>query len=228
MKNKLLRKLLIFCILTSFILTTPVSAAAGITLDGSFDDWDGQPCISDPLGDASSASNDLTTFCFVSDQEAELAYFMIERDKETNKPLTSIILIDNNNDGDYTDPEDRAIEVVYNANQNSTKVDVDIFDGTGALISTVATGANWGQTGSDGASRVELGASFADLGFAPGATVAVSMYVISMQGNTVDDGSAEIQWTPADALGPVLLAGILLAASLGLAYLKTRKATPKD
>ena len=82
------------------------------------------------------------------------------------------------------------------------------------LISIVATGVDWGEQGSSGASKVELGVSFVDLGFAPGSAVAVSMYTVSKQGSSIDDGTAEIQWTPANALGWVLILIIIVAASI--------------
>ena len=119
----------ILVVMITLLFSSTVYAAGIITLDGNFDDWNGQPCISDPIGDASSDANDLTAFCFVSDQTDEIAYFEIERVKDTNKPLTSVIYIDNNDDGDYTDTEDRSIEIVYNANQNNTRVSVEVYDG---------------------------------------------------------------------------------------------------
>lgn len=201
-------------VVSSALLITSTAFAAGIiVLDGAFDDWIGQPCISDPIGDSTQVSNDLTSFCFVSDQTDEIVYFEIERVQDTNKPLVTIIYLDINGDGDYTDVEDRYIKTTYNANQNSTRVSVDVYDGQSSLVSNVTSGADWGQQGSNGASKVELGVSFADLGIIPGSTVAVSMYSVSMQGAVIDDGMAEIQWTPANALGWALITVILIVSA---------------
>lgn len=210
------------------IIPTPALAAGIITLDGSFGDWSGQPCIGDPVGDASSDSNDLTNFCFVSDQTDEIAFFFIERLKDTNKPLNFTIFLDINDDGDYTDAVDRLIRGNYNANQNNTKVDVDLYDGQDVFLKEIAKGVDWGENGRNGASKVELGVSFADLGIAPGSTVAISMFTASTQGGAVDDGSLEVQWTPADALGWVLLGFLVVLASYKMVNKSRRKESHED
>jgi hypothetical protein len=95
---------------------------------------------------------------------------------------------------------------------------VDLFDGSGNYLRTIASSAPWGE-GGQGA-RVEFAISFADLGIAPYQTIRLE--VVSMQGNTVSDEAAEVQWSPADALGPLALAGLALAGAV-LLFIRRKK-----
>ncbi|MBN2048203.1 MAG: hypothetical protein JW750_10205 [Anaerolineaceae bacterium] len=203
-----------------FLLTgqTVAAQSASIILDGLFDDWAGQACITDPQDDADE-SNDILRFCFAAEQSAGNLYFMVERQKETNKPLNLSVRLDINDNGSYGDAVDRSIYVVYNPNQNDTKVDVFVYDGGGSQLSTVTSSASWGEVGSTGASRVEFYAPLSVLGIDPGSAAAITMDVISYQGNSIDDGlNTPVQWTPADALGWGLLLLILIGASFFMAY----------
>ncbi len=203
-----------------FLPQATVKAAAGITLDGSFGDWAGKPCVSDPNGDASSTL-DLVAFCFIADLDTQEVYFMFERSSGSNSPTDYVIRMDVNNDGDYSDPEDRLISIRYNLSKKKSMVDVDIYDGTWNYITTKASKANWGATGDDGAAQVELFASFADLGINPGVATAVTMDIYS--GNFDDVLDTPVTWTPADALGYMLLGGIILGASIFMVFQRKKK-----
>lgn len=204
-------------------MVSPVYAQTGIVLDGSFDDWAGQPCIEDEVGDSASDATDIVKYCFVSDQESEITYFLIERVGDTNRPLSAVIQLDIDDNNSYSDAVDREIQVFYNLSQQGSRVDVDVYDGQGNLVQNIASGASWGASGGSGGTQVELGVPFSVLGIVPGFAVSLSMNVASVQGSTIDDGSTEVQWTPADALGEEILIIILIAASLGMAYIAYRK-----
>lgn len=210
--------------LVLLLFISPLSAAyAGdIVVNGEFSDWDGQPCVDD-LGGETNNTDDLVKFCFVADQDAEITYFFVQRVGDSNSPLDANIKLDMNNDGDVTDPEDRNIDIKYNLNNNTSLVDVDLYDGQGNFLVEIANKENWGDSGTAGGARVEMSLTFAQLGIVPGLGAAISMQVGSTQGSTVVDTVIEVQWTPANALGDGLLIGILIAASLGMAYLVIKK-----
>jgi hypothetical protein len=196
--------------------------SAGIVLDGQFSDWAGKPCVSDPVGDAQS-NLDLSRFCFVSDMNAEDIYFMFERDGGSNSPTNWVIRMDINDDGDYNDPEDRLIDIRYNLSNNKSMVNVTLYNGGWGYLTTIASKADWGESGRDGGSRVELYSSFANLGITPGVAASVTMDIYS--GNMTDVLDTPIQWTPANALGYVMLAVILISGSFWMARrMKKKKA----
>ncbi|HET59783.1 MAG TPA: hypothetical protein ENN32_05395 [Chloroflexi bacterium] len=195
----------------------PVQAGAGITLDGNFDDWAGKPCVSDPADDA-PANLDIILFCFVSDFDTEEIYFMFQRIGNSLAPTDYTIRLDINNDDDYNDPEDRLIQIKYNLSNAHSMVDVTVYDGTGNYLATVASKADWGQSGRDGGSGVELGMSWTQLGLTPGVTAAATMDIYS--GNMVDILDTPVTWTPADALGYVILGTIIVCAALYMVYRK--------
>jgi hypothetical protein len=195
----------------------PVQAGAGITLDGNFDDWAGKPCVSDPAGDA-PANLDIILFCFVSDFDTEEIFFMFQRSGSGMAPTDYTIRLDINNDGDYNDPEDRLIQIRYNLSNAHSMVDVTVYDGTGNYLTTVASKADWGESGREGGARVELGMSWAQLGLTPGVTAAATMDIYS--GNMVDILDTPVTWTPADALGYIILGIIVVCAALYMVYRK--------
>lgn len=113
---------------------------------------------------------------------------------------------------------DRVVLVNYQPNAENSRVDVSLFDGTGDQVAVIANNADWGESVSEGGTRVEFGASFTQLGIAPGQTI--RMYLESATGGGANpgiaDGTAEVQWSPASILGWPLLLIVLIAGALWL------------
>lgn len=210
-------------LLAAFLLLlsrpTPVFAAAPIVLDGNFGDWAGQTCIPDPPNDATDSKADILNFCFANNPNDPTSFFMIER-QQANNPLDLQLYVDTNNNGVYGEGADRLITVFYNPQGAGSSVDVNVYSGTGQFLSTVVTGANWGEGGHLGGSRVEWRITFAALGIAVGQPI--RMYVASMKSGSVSDNTVEVQWSPANALGVIILGGILVSGSVWYGYRRSR------
>ncbi len=191
----------------------PAAAAGPIILDGQFGDWNGQPFIQDPQGDAGHSWNDLRAFYFATNPGESSAYFMAQRWDPGGKALELRLLIDTNNNGLYTDMGDRMLMIDYQV-KGAGLIDEYLYSGTGAYIRAVVVNMPWGEIYPGG--QVEWGISFSDLGIAPYQTI--RMQLQSMQGNTPDDQVAEIQWSPAAALGYPLLAVLLGLGAVWLFY----------
>lgn len=205
--------------LAALALAAAAWAAAPIVLDGAFNDWTGQSMIGDPTGDADGPVTDLTALYFAANPEDPTAYFMVER-LGGNKPLDLVLYIDANDNGTYNEAVDRQVKVVYNPQGSKSSVNVDLYDGTGQFLAVVASDMDWGESGSEGGQRVEWGVAFADLGILPGQPL--RMYLVSMQGNKVSDGTTEVQWSPANALGWALVIAILAGGSLWMGIMRKR------
>jgi hypothetical protein len=199
-------------------LAAPVEAAA-ISLDGQFDDWAGQAYVGDPAGDSQNAQTDLQAFYFADTPGGDTAYFMAERWQAGSQNLTLSLQVDTNNDGNYASAADRRLVVNYNPNPNG-RVTVDLYDGAGAWLKTLANNAAWGEAGGS-ARRVEWGVSFADLGIVAFQTIRVQLF--SLHGSNVSDGAPEVQWSPANVLGWPLL---VVAGGAGVAWLVHRRRRP--
>ncbi len=209
---------ILIILLMGFMLfrATPVALGAGyVSMDGAFDDWSGQSCIGDGTGDAAGPETDITQFCFATNAGESNAYFMIERldAGSGGKALDLTIYFDTNNDGSY----ETSADVSYKAFNNNSNVTVNWSGG--------ADGGDWGLDRSEGANRVEWYVPFSAMGIAPGQ--AIQMYVVSWQGGSVSDDTAGVQWSPANALGWILIAILLVGGSIGLTFLrrKMEKAT---
>ncbi len=197
--------------MVSLFVTTAHAQSAAIVLDGQFDDWLGQPNVPDGQGDARNNHSDLSAFYFANNPEQDYLFFMAERWDLGSEGLELRLFIDTNNNGSMTEPADRIVEVRYHPNQGG-RTYVDLYDGTGGFIKQVAYQMNWGQPGKAG--KVEWGVTFSDLGIAPYQTI--RMQLVSYHGTQVSDTVAEVQWSPANALGWYLLVflGIIGAAFL--------------
>lgn len=207
---------IMFAFLLAIVLASPVHAQSGaIVLDGQFEDWLGQPNVPDVQGDARNDHTDLSAFYFTNNPDQDYLYFMAERWDLGSEGLDLRLFIDTNNNGVMTEPVDRMIEVRYHPNQGG-RTYVDLYDGTGGFLKQVAYQMNWGEPGKGG--RVEWGVTFTDLGIAPYQTI--RMQLVSTSGNQVSDGVAEVQWSPANALGWFLLVFLGL---MGLAWLYSRR-----
>jgi hypothetical protein len=200
--------------MVSLFVTTAHAQSAAIVLDGQFDDWLGQPNVPDGQGDARNNHSDLSAFYFANNPEQDYLFFMAERWDLGSEGLELRLFIDTNNNGSMTEPADRIVEVRYHPNQGG-RTYVDLYDGTGGFIKQVAYQMNWGQPGKAG--KVEWGVTFSDLGIAPYQTI--RMQLVSYHGTQVSDTVAEVQWSPANALGWYLL---LFLGIIGVAFLYHR------
>jgi hypothetical protein len=201
-------------LLASFYAAPGARAAGDIVLDSEFEDWDGQPGISDPEGDATRPFDDLLGFYFTTNPDDPTAYFMAER-VSSNSPLSLVLRIDTNDDGVYDNQRDRYVTISYNPQGNRSTVEVMVYDGVGGFISLVTGGSDWGESGREGGSRVEWGVPFTDLGISAGQ--AIRMVLESHQGSAVADSTAEVQWSPANALGWALIAVLLVGSAVWMA-----------
>lgn len=192
--------------------------SAGIVLDGLFEDWLGQPNVPDPQGDAWNSHTDISAFYFTNNTDQDYLFFMAERWNAGSEGLDLRLYIDANNNGDMTETVDRMIEVQYHPNQGG-RTYVDLYDGAGGFLRQVGYQMDWGAPGKG--NKVEWGVTFADLGIAPNQTI--RMQLVSYSGNKVSDGVAEVQWSPANALGWYLL-GFL--GTIGLGWLYRRRRAP--
>jgi LPXTG-motif cell wall-anchored protein len=195
---------------------SPAAAAGSVVLDGQFNDWVGQPFVSDPQGDASRTWNDLRYFYFATNPGVGTAYFMAQRWAASSRQLHLYLLIDTNNDGAYNGTGDRLVTIDYRP--SGGRVDVALYNGRGTFIKTIASNARWGER--NPGDQVEWGISFADLGIAPYQTIRMTLE--SMQGSSVSDQVVEVQWSPASALGLPLL-GVLLAAGAGWLFYRRKQ-----
>ena len=199
-----------------FISFTPAQAQSAATvLDGQFDDWLGQPNVPDDQGDAQTNHSDLSAFYFANNPDQDYLYFMAERWDLGSEGLEMRLFIDTNNNGLVTESSDRIMEVRYHPNQGG-RTYVDLYDATGAFLKQVAYQMNWGEPGK--ASKVEWGVTVSDLGIAPYQTS--RMQLVSYNGTQVSDTVAEVQWSPADALGWYLL---IFLGIIGLGWLYHRR-----
>lgn len=206
----------LFAVLLILSFNTPVHAqSAAIILDGQFNDWLGQPNVPDEQGDAQTNHSDLSAFYFTNNPDQDYLFFMVERWDLGSEGLELRLFIDTNNNGVSTEPVDRMIEVRYHPNRGG-RTYVDLYDGSGGFLKQVAYQMNWGEPGKGG--RVEWGVSFTDLGIEPYQTI--RMQLVSYHGTQVSDTVAEVQWSPANALGWYLL---VFLGSIGLAWLYSRR-----
>jgi len=205
-------RVIAFAALLVIVIVTPAHAqSAGIVLDGQFDDWLGQPNVPDGQGDARTNHSDLSAFYFANNPDQDYLFFMAERWDLGSEGLDLRLFIDTNNNGVSTEPVDRMIEVRYHPNQGG-RTYVDLYDGAGGFLKQVAYQMDWGEPGKGG--KVEWGVTFTDLGIAPYQTI--RMQLVSYHGTQVSDTVAEVQWSPANALGWFML---VLLGSIGLAWL---------
>ena len=208
----------LLAVLIALVAVPSAHAQSGaIVLDGLFDDWLGQANIPDVLGDSQTNPSDLSAFYFTNNPDQDYLYFMAERWEASAAGLELRLSIDTNNNGDYSETTDRYIEVRYHPNQDG-RTYVDLFDGQGSYLNQVAYQMKWGESGKG--SRVEWGVTLTDLGIAPFQTI--RMQLASLNGIQISDGAAEVQWSPANALGWYLLSFLTLGG-LGWMYYRRRE-----
>ncbi len=191
----------------------PVVLGAGnIVLDGQFADWAGQSCITDPKGDVSDPQTDITLFCFATNPGVSNTYFRAQRAGGTGE-VTYLLYIDVNNNGNFNDPSDILVTVNYKPTGNGSQVTVS-WPGGG-------DSGNWGESKKEGALNVEWYVPFSALGISAGQPI--QMYLASSSGSGDIDTTGIVQWSPANALGWILLAIVMVGASVWMTFL-SRKA----
>lgn len=203
----------VFLVLIQF--SSAQAQSASILLDGLFEDWLGQPNVPDPPGDAWNSHTDISAFYFTNNPDQDYLFFMAERWDAGSEGLDLKLFIDTNNNGDMTEATDRMLQVQYHPNQGG-RTYVDLYDGTGGFLYQIANQMPWGEPGKG--RRVEWGVTFSDLGIAPPQTI--RMQLVSYSGNKISDGVAEVQWSPANALGWYLL---IILGALGLSFVYARR-----
>ena len=215
-KSFLISAALLGSAVLSAIPIVTAQAAGPIVLDGNFSDWDGQAHVSDPPGDAQNDKTDIIDFYFATNPDDETAYFMAERLDGGPTAVTYFLLIDADDDGNFTEAADRRIVIDYDPQNNRSSVRIQVYAGDGTFLQTIVNNADWGESQQEGGYRVEWGVSFADLGIVPYQTISIQLE--SRQSNHASDATAVAQWSPANLLGPGLLLVILVAAAGWMAY----------
>jgi uncharacterized membrane protein len=202
----------------------PALAAGPIVVDGQFSDWDGQAYLDDPIGDAHIPSTDIARFYWATNPGDGTAYFMFQRAQEHEpRGVLYLLWVDTDNNGQYGEPQDRLVLVLYHAQNGDSVVLVTVLTGTGQAIRTY--GGDWGDSREEGGTRCEFGVSFDDLGITAGQ--AIRMFLQSApggQGNLISDrapDAGDVQWSPVDALGYGLL-GMFLGGGVVLLTLTQR------
>ncbi len=188
-----------------------------ITLDGSFDDWAGQPNIPDPEGDGPTNNSDLTAFYWATQPGVSVIYFMFER-VSANGPVYFTVLVDANNNGSYNDQVDRWVFAYYSPSPDASEVSVQVRTPAGTVVNSYS--GDWGESRREGARRAEIMVTFADLGIDVGQTI--SMVAGTAQNNNLPNvdlapDSGSITWSPIPVLGWPLL-GVLVAAFIAVTW----------
>jgi hypothetical protein len=214
LRNRTVRRALLLA-LAAFLVFHGIALA--ITLDGNFDDWAGQPHITDPRGDGASNNSDLLAFYWATQPGSSVIYFMFERDS-ANGPVYFTVLVDTNNNGSYQDDVDRWVFAYYSPNNNDSDVRVQVRTPGGTVINSYS--GDWGESRAEGGSRAEIMVTFADLGIDVGQTI--SMAAGTAQSNNLPNvdlapDSGSITWSPIPVLGWPLL-GLLVAAFIILTW----------
>jgi len=194
--------------------------AATLSVDGNFDDWNGQANISDPAGDGPTPNVDMLTFYWGTNPDDDHIYWMMQREtpQSGNPRVYYFVFLDTNNNGSYGDSEDRRVEVLYDSGKDDSQVEVTVYTGSGGQISQ--NSGDWGDSANEGGARAEWRASFNDLGISPNQTI--NMYAGASQNQNPDNmdrvpDSGDITWSPVPVLGWIGLM-VVIAGVIGLAW----------
>lgn len=215
-----LRKLMFNLLLILALLgveTISVSAQT-LVIDGQFDDWVGQPNVSDPAGDGPTPNTDVLTFYWGNNPNDEHVYWMMERAPVSsgNPKAYYFVFVDTNGNGNYGDSADRLVVVMYDPQKDQGLVEVTVFSGSGAQINRYS--GNWGETSGQGGRKAEWRVSFADLGIDAHQTI--HMYAgagQNAQPNNIDrlPDQGDITWAPIPVLGwPWLILAFVVIVGL--------------
>ncbi len=210
--------LLVYLLLFGTIHPAYAQTAGTIVLDGQFNDWVGQSCVSDPQNDQWGLStSDIQTFA--TNPGDSTLYFMAERWGGGDQWVYYDLLLDTNQDG-YAE---WIVEVYYNPRRNNSQVDVEVYDGYGNWVQTIASHEDWGESRREGGFKVEWGVPMDVLGITPGQTMDMQLWSQILNTSYTSDWSQIVTWSPANALGISLLAVWLLAGVLWFTYLKRKQ-----
>jgi hypothetical protein len=203
--------LLMFLML--FRAVPAVLGAGLITLDGAFGDWSGQSCISDPAGDVADLQTDITLLCFATNPGVSNTYFRALRAGGSGA-VVYFLYIDTNNNSNFNDPSDKVVTIDYKPTGNGSTVTVSWPGGS--------VSGDWGESRQEGALNVEWEVPFSAMGISAGQTIQI--YLASSYGAGVLDTTGIVQWSPANALGWIMLGVILVGASVWMTFLSRRAA----
>lgn len=163
-------------LLSLFVTARPARADTIIKLDSEFQDWQGQMYIGDRTGDSHSHNGDLIGFYWANNPDDETCYWMIERVAAKGN-VSYIVYLDANNNGHFSDHDDRAIVVEYRPKKKDSKVSVEVRRADNWRLIDRSNNNDWGESLDEGAARVEFGVSFKVLGIGIGQTI--RMYAAS-------------------------------------------------
>lgn len=203
---------LVMGVLIILFFFVPSVYASVITIDGQFDDWEGQPCLNDGRGDA-VPTGDIATFYWGTNEGINRLYFMLERFSPTDGvqsfiPVEYRLYFDLNNNGNYNDFVDRYVLVNYSPRTNFGFVQVKVYRTNNSLVASY--GGKWGEGVREGQRRCEFYISMSDLGIDPGQSVRMYVTTGRATGDRCPD-EGDIQWAPVPAAGmPLLIVMILL------------------
>lgn len=204
-----------------------------IVLDSNFADWSGKSNIADPSGDQSGSSRrDIAALYWANNIDEGVNYHMIERHTENGQPFDGdngqsnsaryILYIDTNNNGSYSDPADRRAIISYDPKNSEGRTKVKVYPANSNSKIADSGWNDWGETRGEGGLRVEFPLDWNDLGISFGGVI--RMYAVSYDGSSnspdirdrAPDGNADIQWSPASVLGPLLLGA---AGAFGIVFI---------
>lgn len=215
-----------------------VRASSGVSLDGNFSEWNGQPNVPGLCGDSDNSQN-LAAFYWAPDDNGHQLDFMGQRcttdggaydgNNGESEPLPLRLYIDVGNDGDFRDSGDRIVTVMYkptrcsegdgnrsdhsggehqSCSPRAKAVRWSVADPDGRVL---ATGQGpWGQTVDQGGLDFEWGVDFSLLS---GGKVPLAMFAQTRTERVPAVGT--ILWTPVPALGGALL-GVVFLVGVGL------------
>ncbi len=218
----------------------PPTSDTDIIIDGQFSDWEGKANLPDPFDDQIGSSIfDVAALYWANNIDQEINFHMIERHTTDGQPFDGsngqgwlaryMLYIDTNNNGDYTDDDDRRAVITYVATGHSSAVNVRIYEADSSEKISDSGWNDWGDSMAEGALRVEFPLDWTDLGIEFGDVI--RMYAVSFSGLSFDphvrdrvpDGNADIQWSPASVLGPWLLAVGSIAGIAVIWYISRRR-----
>ena len=163
--------LLLVLMLTVISGGSPAQAAgAGIVLDGLFDDWTGMMHITDPDGDAANDNGDIVSFYWANNPGVARSFWMIER-LPSEELVYYVLYVDANNNGNFREHVDRIVIISYSPKNPRSKVGMAVLHADNFHIISWVRNNDWGESASEGGSKVEFGVSFADLGLGVGQTI---------------------------------------------------------
>lgn len=202
------------------ITVTPGASTSTIVLDGGFDDWSGKANISDVSGDAGKDRGDIAAFYWGDNADSDMVFWMLERAAGETKLVMYSLHLDMNNDGDFQDSGDRIVEVKYRPRANNSRVDVRVRQANNHQKIAEYKRNDWGDSRSEGGSRVEFGVPMDDLGFSFGS--AFRMYVESNWDDRAPD-TGDIQWSPMPILGMIGMGVLLIGGGAAIWWFKLRR-----